>query len=131
MQKLWNQSKNDGPYAIKTKLGWCIVGPVNGTSRKAICCNWIGVRQAYTNEVGKQVKTMVKETDVKGMLAGMYNQEFTESGSPNGKSESGMSEDVKFMKILEDGAKMINKHYQIPLPFRNANIQLPNNIYQA
>ena len=40
-------------------------------------------------------------------------------------------EDVKFMKILEDGAKMVNKHYQIPLPFRNPNIQLSNNGYQA
>ena len=51
-------SKNDGPYAFKTKLGWCIVG--------------IGVRQADTNEVGKhffQAKTLVKETDVKEMLA--------------------------------------------------------------
>ena len=38
-------SKNDGPYAFKTKLGWCIVGPVNGTSRKEICCSRIGVRQ--------------------------------------------------------------------------------------
>ena len=30
-------SKNDGPYVFKTKLAWCIVGPVNGTSRKEIC----------------------------------------------------------------------------------------------
>ena len=40
-------------------------------------------------------------------------------------------EDVTFMKIMEDGVKMVNKHYQIPLPFRNSNIQLPNNRYQA
>ena len=40
-------------------------------------------------------------------------------------------EDVTFMKILEDGVKMVNKHYQIPLPFRNPNIQLPNTRYQA
>ena len=26
---------------------------------------------------------------------------------------------------------MVNKHYQIPLTFRNANIHLPNNRYQA
>ena len=46
---------------------------------------------------------MVKETDVKEMLTILYNQEFTESGSPEGKSENGMSvENVKFMKILED-----------------------------
>ena len=111
-------SKNDGTYAFKTKLGWCIVGPINRTSRKEICCNRIGVRQADTNEVGKhffKTKTMVKETVVKEMLARLYNQEFTESGSPEGKSENGMSvEDVKFMKILEDGAKMANTHYQIP-----------------
>ena len=128
-------SRNDGPYAFKTKLGWCIVGPINGTSRNKIYCNQIGVRQADTNEVGKYIfhaKTLVKETDVKEMLARLYNQEFTESGSPESKSENGMSvEDMKFMKIMEDGAKIVNKHYQFPLPFRNSNIQLSNNRYQA
>ena len=34
---------------------------------------------------------MVKETDVKKMLPRLYNQEDTESGSPEGKSENGMS----------------------------------------
>ena len=33
-------SKNNGPYAIKTRLGWCIVRPVNGTrSRQGIHSN--------------------------------------------------------------------------------------------
>ena len=128
-------SKNEGPYAFKTKLGRCIVGLVNGTRRKEICCNRIGIRQADTNEEGKhfsQAKNLVKEIDVKDMLVRLYNKEFTESGSPKGKSENGMSvEDMKFTKITEDGAKMVNKHYQIPLPFRNPNIQLPNNRYQT
>ena len=79
----------------------------------------IGGRRAHTNKVGKhffQAKTLVKETDMKEMLARLYNQEFTGSGSPEGKSENGMSvEDVKFVKIIKDGAKMVNKHYQIPL----------------
>ena len=44
-------SKNDGPYTFKTKLGWCIVDPTNGTGRKDIYCNWIAVRQADTDEV--------------------------------------------------------------------------------
>ena len=34
-------------------------------------------------------------------------------------------------QILVVGAMMVNKYYQIPLPFRNPNIQLPNNRYQA
>ena len=102
-------SKNDGPYSFKTKFGWCIVGRVNGTSRKEICCNRIVVRQADTNEVRKhffQAKTLVKETDVKEMLARLYNQEFTAYGSREGKSENGVSgEDEKFMKRWKANVK--------------------------
>ena len=36
----------------------------------------------------------------------------------------------EFQRIIQT-MKMVNKHYQIPLPFRNAKIQLPNNKYQA
>ena len=36
-------------------------------------------------------------------------------------------EDMKFMKILKDRTKMVYKHYQIALPFRDAKIQLLNN----
>ena len=62
------------------------------------------------------------------MLARLYNQEFTESGFLEGKSKNGMSvEDVKFIKFMEDGVKMVNKHYQIPLQFINPKVQLPNN----
>ena len=46
-------SQNDGPYAFKTKLGWCTVGPVNGANRKETYCNRIGVKQPDTNEAGK------------------------------------------------------------------------------
>ena len=46
------------------------------------------------------------------MFARLYNQEFTESGSPGGKSENGMSvEDIKFLKIPENEAKIVNKLY--------------------
>ena len=108
--------------------------PINDTRKKEICYNRISVRQVDTNEVGKhffQTKTMVKKkSDVKEILTRLYNQKFTESGSPDGKSENGISvEDAKLMKLLEDGAKMVNKNDQIPLPFRNANIQLPNSSY--
>ena len=65
-------SKNNGPYAIKTRLGWCIVGPVNGTrSRQGIHCNRIAVIQADTKDVGKpyfQSKTSVEENDVRDMF---------------------------------------------------------------
>ena len=47
-------SKNNGPYAIKTRLGWCIVGHVNGTrSRQGIHCHRIAVNQADIKDVRK------------------------------------------------------------------------------
>ena len=50
------------------------------------------------------------------MLARLYNQEFTESDSAEGKSENEMSgEDVKSMKIMEVGVKMVNKHNSIAI----------------
>ena len=98
-------SKNSGPYAIETRLGWCIVGPVNGTrSRQGIHCNRIAVTQADTKDVGKkyfQTKTGVEENDIRDMLTRLYNLEFKENGPTEGKLETSMSkEDQKFMKIL-------------------------------
>ena len=47
-------SKNNGPYTIILRLGWCIVAPVNGTrSRQGIHCNNIAVKQPDTKDVGK------------------------------------------------------------------------------
>ena len=99
-------SKNNGPYAIKTRLGWCIVGPVNGTqSRQGIHCNPIAVKQADTKDVGKhyfQTKTIVEDNDVRDMLTRLYNLEFMETGLTDRKSETSMSrEDHKFMESLQ------------------------------
>ena len=62
-------SKNSRPYAIKTRLGWCIVGPVNGTqSRQGIHCKQVAVKQADTKDVREhyfQIKTSVEENDVR------------------------------------------------------------------
>ena len=46
------QRRNGGPYAIKTRLGWCVVGQVNRTKRNKVSCNQIVVNQANTKGVG-------------------------------------------------------------------------------
>ena len=35
--------QNDGPYAIRTALGWCVVGPIKAQSHDAVSCNRIAV----------------------------------------------------------------------------------------
>ena len=129
-------SENDGPYAIKTRLEWCIIGPVNGTqSRQGIHCNGIAVKQADIKDVGKhyfQTKTSVEGNDGRDMLIGLYNLEFMETGPTERKLETSMSrEDHKFIKILQEGTKLRNGCYQVPFPFKDPCVNLPNNRHQA
>ena len=60
------QSRNGGPYVFRTRLGWCIVGPVNGTKHSSVSCNKIAMRHTATNQIGEhsfQSKKEVKEND--------------------------------------------------------------------
>ena len=129
------QSRNGGPYAFKTRLGWCVVGPVNRTKRNKVSCNQIAVNQADTKEVGRhffQFKKEVKENDLPDMLKQMYNHEFSESQHLVNEDVANMSqEDLKFIEILKNGTELVGGHYQVPLPFRKDEINLPNNRSQA
>ena len=40
-------------------------------------------------------------------------------------------EDLKFMQVLDNGTKLIDRHYEIPLPLRDDNVRFPNNRLQA
>ena len=45
-------SQDRGPYAYKTKLGWCIVGPiVNNKSGEVLKCNRIAVKDPITGKL--------------------------------------------------------------------------------
>ena len=45
-------SRNDGTYAFKIRLFWCVMYPVNKTKRNKVSCNQIAVTQANTKKVG-------------------------------------------------------------------------------
>ena len=67
---------NNGLYASETRLGWCIVGPVNVDNGKGLSCSHISVKMADTNGIERhdyQVKTDVRETGIKEILDKMYN----------------------------------------------------------
>ena len=99
------QRGNGGPYAIKTRLGWCVVGQVNRTKRNKVSCNQIVVNQANTKGVGRhifQVKKEVKENDLPDMLKQIYHHEFSEYQHLVNKDVADMSqEDLKFIELLK------------------------------
>ena len=93
------------------------------------------MNQANTKEVGRhffQVKKEMKENDLPDMLQQMYNHEFTECQHLVNKDLANMSqEDLKFIEIHKNGTELVGGHYQVPLPFRKDEVNLPNNRSQA
>ena len=65
------QSRSEGPYALKTRLGWCRVGPVSQNNKNTVSSNRIAARQADTKQVGThffQVENKVHDNEVPNML---------------------------------------------------------------
>ena len=62
-------SENDGPYAFKTVLGWCILGPLKSSqAKRKFCCNRTVVIETRTNEIAKHhfdKRNSTVETDIK------------------------------------------------------------------
>ena len=77
-------SRNDGPYAMRTVLGWCIVVPISyrNQSEGKKSCSRRAVMEAGSNRISRHyfaVENKLKpDDDVKSMLMKIYEQEFTE-----------------------------------------------------
>ena len=86
---------------------------------------------AGTDGIGRhhcQVKTNVRETDIKEILDEMYNEEFAEVSFTGSKKKRKMlPRDKRFMETLDEGTKLKDVRYQIPLPFKQEDVRLPCN----
>ena len=77
-------SRNDGPYAMKTVLTWCIVGPISYRKQpeEKISCNQTAVMEAVSEKVSRHyfaVENKLKpDDDVKSTWKKIDEQEFTE-----------------------------------------------------
>ena len=62
----------------------------------------------------------------------IYNYEFSECQHLVNKDFANMArEDLKFAQILKNQTDLVGEHYQVPLPFRKDEINIPNNRSQA
>ena len=105
------------PIAMRTRFGWTAIGPtltsVNGSF---ISCQRIAIQET---EVSKELVIKALERDF---------EEYRD-----GSGGVGMSiEDRKFLRIMEEGVEIDEeKHYVLPLPFRDPSPTLPSNFEQA
>lgn len=107
-----NRQEN-GPYAIKTLLGWVVSGPLNSCSAMEKC----GITSITVNRISME--------NLKDLLIRQYNNDFPERDYEE-KLEMSI-EDKKFMDITTRSVIFQNGHYHLPLPFRDKDVTLPDN----
>lgn len=107
------RSEQNGPYAVRTVLGWTVNGPLTGNGGEANYCE-----QPVT-------VNRVSIVNLDELWQQQFKMDFPESAV---EQQVGLSrEDLRFMDMVTKSAKHVNGHYQIALPFKNPNISMPNN----
>ena len=92
-------SKDGGPYGYQTKLGWCIVGPIqNDGYQNSLKCNSVAVKDESTGKLARHhffIQNAGKDMSVKQMFKQMYYNGFNEKGTQIGKIDGNIEQLLK------------------------------------
>ena len=128
--------KGDDPYAVRTLLGWGIIGPVTPYQESqdkdeeavSATCNTI-----MSGEIGNDAPSDLqfipvaqsKEEITPYAAKKMFEADFSERCPA---AEALSKEERKFLTIVGKGIRHCEDgHYEMPLPLRVPNLNLPNN----
>ena len=100
-------SQGNGPYAIKTSLGWTVNGPLRQGTEKAVMANRI---------------SLVK---LEELLQQQMKYDFPERQQEERLEMS--QEDLAFLKKVSKSVTLHEGHYVIGLPLRDDEVKFPNN----
>ena len=126
--------RDDDPYAKKTALGWGVIGAVSPTtseeieSRCDVACHRIIIREVQGTPERKlchfTFQTLVKETFSPRDVSKMFNLDFSERQA---EEKSLSVKDRRFLKMMHEGIHQLeDNHYEMPLPLKTQNLELPN-----
>jgi len=107
------QSEGTGPYAYKTRLGWCVSGPIGNSNSNSFSCNRININ----------VRETIKDLSLRDMIITAQSIDFQDSNF----EQSISMEDRRFIQMMEEETTFKNGHYVSPLPFRSKDKAIPNN----
>ena len=127
-------SQQDEPYAYRTIIGWCVVGPIVDEKSGAVSCSQIAVIQVENGSLAKhhfEEQNKCEDIGIKEMLRKIYTGDFQDTSSERenniiGKISEISNEDRRFLKILDTETMKVGNHYQKPLPLKNPDVKLPN-----
>ena len=130
-------NEDGGSFAHKSKLGWFIIGPiVSNKNGEALRCNGVAVKDAITGKLlphhfVKDPGYKMRGVGVEEIFRKIYQNEFCEEVhlSTRGILEDieEISKDDKMFLAIVERTKKVADHYEVPLPYRDGNLQLPNN----
>ncbi|KAJ8379740.1 hypothetical protein SKAU_G00005180 [Synaphobranchus kaupii] len=106
-------SQGEGPYAVLTRLGWIVNGPLGSAA------------PADEQDRPRFTSNRISVARLGELLIQQYNRDFSELAY-NEKQEHSF-EDKKFLQVVNDSVTKKEGHYEIGLPFHQDNICLPNN----
>lgn len=105
-------SQGDGPYPVRTLLGWVVNGSLN-------------VSTAMEEERTLASVNRISIVHVERLLERQYAHDFPEKDYEE-KAEMS-ADDQQFMQIASSSVTLKDGHYYLPLPLRDRNISMPNN----
>ena len=119
------------PYAARSLLGWYINGPVHTSNQGgSTTCNRIYVNQGDSLATPRGyvvLQRMVKEQVTPQAVKQMFQLLFRKR-----KRGSVVTRRHQVYETVEHGIIYLeDRQYDMPLPFKHENIQLPNNFAQA
>ena len=96
------------------------------------------MKDASTDKLSRHhflIENASKDTSIEPMFEKISYSDFTEKGAQIGKIDGNLeqlSENYKrFLEILDASTRKNGNHYEVPLPFKQKGIKIPNNRSQA
>ncbi|KAJ8369700.1 hypothetical protein SKAU_G00097280 [Synaphobranchus kaupii] len=106
-------SVGEGPYAVRTMLGWTVNGPIK--------------EDGGVTARGERIHLTANRISVV-QLDELWKQQFKFDFPECHQDELEMSrEDRQFIDLVSQSTKLEQGHYSICFPLRNGNVNMPNN----
>ncbi|KAK2879287.1 hypothetical protein Q8A73_007303, partial [Channa argus] len=107
-------SVENGPYAVKTILGWTVNGPLRSGG---------GIMDG--NRLTQVTANRISVARLEELWQLQFKQDFPDAGQNEDLEMS--KDDHQFLNMMSQSVKLVDGHYSVCLPVRSQTLCMPNN----
>lgn len=121
LEPLETRRGSDGaPFAVRTQLGWTVNGPLGYPRLSATSgCN-VGLRVPQRRDSPLEVQ-----------VRRFWELETETEGTKHNEEKALSVDDKRVLKLWSSSIRVVDSHYQLPIPFRNERPKFPDNRVMA